>query len=165
MLGKLNGRQIECLLHAEVIGRLGCHVDGRTYVVPITYAYDGTSIYGHSVMGLKVTMMRANPSVCFEVEHVDGLANWSSVIAWGSFEELHGHAAASGMRTLLDRLMPLMANASGRPSHGLGPDGGPLKSGQDAEGGNPANTARKGAVLYRIRLGEKTGRYETNMSQ
>ena len=33
-------------------------------------------------------MMRANPFVCFEVEDIDDLANWHSVIAWGVFEEL-----------------------------------------------------------------------------
>ena len=32
--------------------------------------------------------MRANPFVCFEVEDIDDLANWHSVIAWGVFEEL-----------------------------------------------------------------------------
>ncbi|MGZ4558151.1 MAG: pyridoxamine 5'-phosphate oxidase family protein [Mycobacteriaceae bacterium] len=165
MLGELNGQQIENVLHAEVIGRIGCHVDGRTYIVPITYAYDGTSIYGHSAAGLKVKMMRANPSVCFEVEHVDDLANWSSVIAWGSFEELQGDAATSGMQTLLDRLVPLMASASGQPSHGLGPDGVPSGSAQRVAEDHRADTAGKGAVLYRLRLTEKSGRFEAHLSR
>jgi hypothetical protein len=47
MLGTLDCRQIEDLLHAEVVGRIGCHTSGRTYVVPITYAYDGAAVYGH----------------------------------------------------------------------------------------------------------------------
>lgn len=38
--------------------------------------------------GQKLHMMRANPFVCFEVEDIDDLANWHSVIAWGVFEEL-----------------------------------------------------------------------------
>jgi nitroimidazol reductase NimA-like FMN-containing flavoprotein (pyridoxamine 5'-phosphate oxidase superfamily) len=28
-------------------------------------------------------MMRANPHVCFEVDHRENLANWRSVVAWG----------------------------------------------------------------------------------
>ena len=35
-------------------------------------------------------MMRENPWVCVEVDHMDNLANWRSVIAWGRFEELGG---------------------------------------------------------------------------
>jgi nitroimidazol reductase NimA-like FMN-containing flavoprotein (pyridoxamine 5'-phosphate oxidase superfamily) len=83
MLGELNERQIEHVLRSEVIGRIGCIAEGRPYVVPITYVYDGTCVYGHSVDGVKMRAMRSEPSVCFEVEHVDNLANWQSVIAWG----------------------------------------------------------------------------------
>ena len=41
MLGHLNQEPIEQVLRSEVIGRLGCHASGRTYVVRVTYAYDG----------------------------------------------------------------------------------------------------------------------------
>ena len=40
MLGDLTFSQIENLLYAQRIGRLGCHSDDVTYVVPVTYAYD-----------------------------------------------------------------------------------------------------------------------------
>jgi hypothetical protein len=69
------------------------------------------------------------------------------------------------MQTLLDRLMPLMASASGQPSHGLGPDGVPSGSAQRAAEVHRADTAGKEAVLYRIRLTEKTGRFETHLSR
>lgn len=48
MLGMLNDAQIENVLQSLVIGRIGCHANGRTYVVPVTYAYDGKYIYGHT---------------------------------------------------------------------------------------------------------------------
>lgn len=90
MLGESNEAQTDQVLRSEVIGRLGCHAQGLTYLVPVTYAYDGDCIYGHSVEGLKVRMMRANPNVCFEVDAMESLANWRSVIAWvcmRSFQE------------------------------------------------------------------------------
>ncbi len=59
MLGELNQEQIEQVLRSEVIGRLGCHASGRTYVVPVTYAYDGERIICHSGLGRKIEMMRA----------------------------------------------------------------------------------------------------------
>lgn len=143
MLGALNPQQIEELLHTEVIGRIGCHAAGRTYVVPITYAYDGEAVYAHSAEGLKLAMMRQNPAVCFEVEHMDDLACWRSVIASGRFEELSGADAARGMQLLIDRLRPRMVSETARPSHG-----------------HRADTAGRHAVIYRITLTEKTGRFE-----
>lgn len=86
MFGELNAAQIEQVLQAEVLGRIGYHAQGRTYIVPITYAYDGERIVSHSRVGLKIKMMRENPQVCFEVEQVDNLANWRSVIARGQYE-------------------------------------------------------------------------------
>ena len=98
MLGELNRAEIEQTLRTQAVGRIGCHANARTYVVPITYVYHGQAgIYFHSLDGLKIQMMRANPSVCFEVDVVYDLANWQSVIAWGRFEELTGEAAAKGL--------------------------------------------------------------------
>jgi hypothetical protein len=69
MLGDLNSKHIEQVLHSLIIGRIGCHADNRTYVVPVTYAYDGTYIYEHTTAGLKIDMMRKNPMGCFDVLH------------------------------------------------------------------------------------------------
>lgn len=147
MLGQLNRDQIERVLHAEVTGRIGCHADGRTYVVPVTYAYRDGSIFGHTAEGMKVRMMRKNPHVCFEVDHIRDLANWQSVIAWGIYEELQGEAAVEAMDFLIDRLEPFATSTTG-PSR----DGHPSEAGPAADGGK--------LVTYRIVLTEKTGRFE-----
>lgn len=141
MLGDLTKAEIEDLLRSEVVARIGCHSGGRTYVVPITYAYDGTGIVGHSGGGLKVQMMRENPEVCVEVDHVDDMANWRSVIAWGRYEELSGRAAVAAIETLFTRLAPLITSETSVPTHGRRP-------------------AIEGVVVYRIHLHEKTGRFE-----
>jgi nitroimidazol reductase NimA-like FMN-containing flavoprotein (pyridoxamine 5'-phosphate oxidase superfamily) len=84
MLGELDDRQIDHLLRSETVGRIGCHANGQTYIVPLTYVYDGQYLYGHTGAGMKVQMMRANPKVCFEVERMQDMANWQSVIVWGT---------------------------------------------------------------------------------
>ena len=139
MLGKLSVRQIDRLLHEAIVGRIGVSNDGRTYVVPITFVYDGDSVYGHSVLGQKVAMMRKNPHVCFEVEEIDDLANWRSVIAQADFEELTGDLAVAAARLIAARLGPLTSS--------------------DTAGPHPQ---RRGAryVSYRLRLREKSGRFE-----
>ena len=149
MLGTLNRGQIDHVLRSEVVGRIGCHGSGRTYIVPITYAYDGAHVYGHSGEGLKLRMMRANPHVCFEVDHMDDLSQWQSVIAWGTFEELHGAEASAAMHVLVDRLAPLMTSETSQPPHGIA-----------ASGEQHEQAAGTRAAIYRITLTEMTGRFE-----
>ena len=116
MLGELNRSQIDDILGSQAVGRIGCHASGRTYVVPVTYVYDGaSSIYFHSNEGLKIQMMRANPSICFEVDVVFDLANWQSVIAWGRFEELTGEAATNGLELVMKRLLPFITGETTTP--------------------------------------------------
>ncbi len=153
MLGDLTNAQIEDVLRSEVIGRIGCHADGSTYVVPITFAYDGECVYAHSANGRKVRMMRTNPSVCFEVEQIDDLANWRTVLAWGTFEELFGSDASAAMKFVSDRLRPLMTSSTAQPAVALDAEGVPL-------GGHLVDTAANTPVMYRIQLRDKTGRFE-----
>ena len=140
MLGELNDHQIEDVLRGEVIARIGCISDGRVYVVPVTYVYDGTHVWGHAMDGAKLKAMRADPNVCVEVEHVDDMSNWRSVIAWGTFEECHGEDWDVGMALLVEHIMPLLKF----PPHQPPPD---------------MSALRRGSV-YRIRLSTKTGRFE-----
>lgn len=140
MLGELTPDQTEDLLRTEVIARIGCISDGRVYVVPVSYAYDGTYIWGHGMDGAKLRAMRANPEVCVEVEHVEDMSNWRSVIAWGVFEECHGKDWEAGMALLVERIMPLLTF----PPHQPAPDPHGPKTG----------------TVYRIRLSHRTGRFE-----
>ncbi|HUL02151.1 MAG TPA: pyridoxamine 5'-phosphate oxidase family protein [Gemmatimonadales bacterium] len=149
MLGALSDDAIERLLRSEVVGRIGCSIDGRAYVVPVTYAYDGHAIYGHSGEGMKVRMMRQNPVVCFEVDHMDDMVNWRSVIVWGRFEELRGTAAAHAMGVLMDRLLPLTPSETAALPHDLQPSEV-----------HRADVAGRPVVVYRIVVEEKTGRFE-----
>ncbi len=151
MLGELNEAQVDQVLRSEVIGRLGCHAQGRTYIVPITYAYDGDCIYGHSAEGMKVRMMRANPNVCFEVDDMESMANWRSVIAWGVYEELSGEEASQAMQLLIERLRPLIASETSPAPHG---------DGTVSSEAHRGDAAGKTAVVFRILLQEKTGRFE-----
>lgn len=148
MHGELTHEQIENVLRSELTGRIGCHSGGRTYVVPVSYAYDGGHVYVHSAEGLKLDMMRTNPAVCFEVEQIDDLANWRTVLAWGVFEELDGVEAHRARKRLQDRLAPFSTSESTTvPSV-------PRTAADTAE------ERKTKSVFCRIRLDEKTGRFE-----
>jgi nitroimidazol reductase NimA-like FMN-containing flavoprotein (pyridoxamine 5'-phosphate oxidase superfamily) len=149
MISKLNSGEIEEMLNHQSVGRIGCHADGITYVVPISYAYKDDCIYGRTMEGMKVAMMRKNPQVCFEVDHMKDMANWKSVIAWGKFEELHDKAERDkALQCLVDRMLPLISSST---TH-LSPEWPfPLNDISSIEG-----------IVFRITLSDKTGRFETD---
>ena len=152
MFGTLNDAQIERVLTNNFIGRLGCHANGKTYIVPLSYAYKDDCIYVRTDEGLKVSMMEENPEVCFEVETLEDMANWQTVIAWGTYKELEDEdERREGLKILASRRFE----------------------------GNMSETVKLGAqwpfvseginkiegIVFRILLSEKTGRYESAMSQ
>jgi nitroimidazol reductase NimA-like FMN-containing flavoprotein (pyridoxamine 5'-phosphate oxidase superfamily) len=148
MLGELSARQINAVLFNEVIGRIGCHSNGRTYIVPITYVFDGEAVYAHSADGLKIQMMRANPNVCFQVDQRENLANWRSVVAWGMYQELREKAALDALELLIARLSPLVISETAHLHDHL------------ADAPEKALKNPPKHIMYRIHLTEKTGRFE-----
>jgi uncharacterized protein len=147
MLGKLTDPQIDHVLHSQFIGRIGCSTEGNIYIVPVTYVYHDGYIYAHAKEGEKVQMMRKNPKVCFEVDIIDTMTNWRSVIVWGEYEELKDKSEQrTGMKIMNDRLAPFVTSETVRTSE---------SSAQSA-------IIEKGlkAVAYRIRVTKKTGRFE-----
>lgn len=148
MLGELSNGEIENLLTSNVIGRIGCYANQKMFVVPVTYIYEEGYVIGHTIEGLKIRLLRQNPECCFEVDAMENIANWQSVIAWGTFEELKGEAAEKAQEKLIQRLGHLMPSETSQP-----------------ERMGPASTKRtltqgRNPVIYRIRLSEKSGRYE-----
>jgi nitroimidazol reductase NimA-like FMN-containing flavoprotein (pyridoxamine 5'-phosphate oxidase superfamily)/nucleotide-binding universal stress UspA family protein len=148
--GALSAERIETLLERSAIGRLGCHAEGRTYVVPMGYAYAEGLLYLRSAEGTKARMMRENPNVCFQVDHIQSLADWESVIVFGVFRELQDRDAVDAMQRIHDRLASLVGDEDvwPRPSEALADD----------RLGHRASTGGRSAVVGYIESVEKTGR-------
>lgn len=147
MIGELEPAHIEQILHEQVIGRIGCHARGRTYVVPVTYVYDGAAVLGRTGEGLKIRMMRENPIVCFEVEDLRYLPSWYSVITQGRYDELQGDAAVSARDQLIARRGATPPVTSAMPRQGTGIY-------------ETMNHAERPEVMFRIVLTDKTGRFD-----
>jgi nitroimidazol reductase NimA-like FMN-containing flavoprotein (pyridoxamine 5'-phosphate oxidase superfamily) len=89
----------ECLqvLRRNTLGRLACVKDAQPYIVPVSFNLDGDDIYSFATLGQKIHWMRANPLVCLEVDEVTDRRQWTTVLVFGSYEELTDsvqHAAA-----------------------------------------------------------------------
>ncbi len=149
MIGRLNKEEIEEVLTSNVLGRIGCSDGKKLYVVPVNYVYDGKYIIAHSVVGLKITMMRINPEVCFEVDDMKSFTNWKSVIAWGRYQELiNERERYTAMKLFVDRMMHMKISETAIP---------PEISEKRVHPRSPGNIR---PVIYRIVVTEKTGRFE-----
>jgi nitroimidazol reductase NimA-like FMN-containing flavoprotein (pyridoxamine 5'-phosphate oxidase superfamily) len=147
MFDTLSNEQIMDVVSNSLVGRLGCHADGKTYVVPISYAYDGDYIYARSFEGMKLTMMRKNPNVCFQVDKMESMSDWQSVIIWGTFEELtNTQEREKGLKILLSRILPNVSSKTVKFT---------------PEWPFPTNDFdRIDGIVFRIRIMEMTGRCE-----
>jgi hypothetical protein len=147
MMGQLTSGEIESLLRDCILGRIGCTDGEKVYVVPISYVYDGQYIYCHTHEGLKIDILRQHRAVCFEVERLQNMANWQSVIAHGVFEELTDAALRlDGLQKLCDRRLPVFTSQTTRLT-------GEWPFGRESVG-------QIEGITFRIRLDSKTGRFE-----
>jgi len=146
MIGDLDKYEIQKVLRRQIIGRIACHANDITYIVPISYAYDGQYIYCHTYEGMKIRILRQNPKVCFEVEIMKNMANWKSVIAWGEFEELTDpDEREKGIQQLLNRTLPVVSQRLKIRSYWPFP---------------PSDLNKIDGIVFRVKLTEKTGKFE-----
>jgi hypothetical protein len=99
--------RVQELSHAECvdvlsraqIGRLACTRGDEPYVVPIYIAFDGRDVYGFSTLGQKIVWLRENPRVCLEVEEIADGRDWTTVLAFGRYQELsRPHEEPEGLK-------------------------------------------------------------------
>jgi nitroimidazol reductase NimA-like FMN-containing flavoprotein (pyridoxamine 5'-phosphate oxidase superfamily) len=148
MLGELNALQINNVLSSQAVGRLACTDGKKPYIVPVTYCYDGEFIYGQTNKGTKLTLLRKNPNVCFEVDVMTDMRNWQSVVVMGKFEELSRKEEEKARELFVSRLFPLSTSST---VHTYGHPGA-------AAGEEESNRVKP--IMYRIRIARVSGRFE-----
>jgi len=145
MMGTLSPKEIDEVLDSQVVARIAYVAEGKPWIVPVTYIYDGTCAYVHSADGAKIRGMRTNPHICFEVEDVRDMGHWSTVVAQAYFEELPRDDEERVMDLLATRFAPFpWGDAERPPRH---------------EEIHRAEGVRR-PILYRVRFIEKFGRYQ-----
>ncbi len=132
--------QHECiaLLLRNVVGRLAFVRDGRPDVRPLHYRFEGGWIYGRMSEGSTLAALAGEPWVAFVVDEVDDAFAWASVVVRGTF-----HRLAPDEREV-DLAPAAYATSQMRA----------VVPGTLAEG----DPAPHRTVLYRISIGEMTGR-------
>ncbi|MDN3514914.1 MAG: pyridoxamine 5'-phosphate oxidase family protein [Candidatus Brocadia sp.] len=112
--------EIEEILLASMVGRLGTCANEIPYITPMNFTYDKETsrIFLHCANdGKKLDNIRINPHVCFEVEEVGGVivkqptcassVAYRSVILFGSIKILSDiNAKNYALRKLADKYAP-----------------------------------------------------------
>jgi nitroimidazol reductase NimA-like FMN-containing flavoprotein (pyridoxamine 5'-phosphate oxidase superfamily) len=148
MTGDLTTEEIESLISGNFTARIGCCAAGKVYVVPVTYIYSNGDIISHTNEGLKVRMMRENPEVCIEIDEVEDIFNWRSVVAWGIYQELRGPEAESAFQAIYEKLDEIIQRDISRHPH------------TREKTLHNRDISIDSTIVYKIKLTHKTGRYE-----
>ena len=83
----------------------------RVDLEPIHYVYAGDQIVFRTVRGSKFDVLRRHPWVAFEVDEVDGMFDWRSVVARGTvyrLEDRGTRAQRAAYRKAISRLRTLV---------------------------------------------------------
>ena len=134
----LSDTECQAVLNRHHVGRLALSHKDRVEIVPIHYVHDDGWIYGRTAAGTKIEIATHNRWVAFEVDEVDGLFDWRSVVAKGGLYILRKDGSEQE-QALYDKGLKMIRR--------LVPDAL-----------TPNDPVPERALLFRIHLDELTGR-------
>ena len=147
LIQELTRDQCREVLARSEFGRLACARFDQPYVVPIHFSFDAerNCVYAFSTVGQKVQWMRENPKVCLEIDEIDDKDSWTTVVAFGRYEEIHQNPEESEARQRAEAVV-----------HGPAANGGCPRP-RSCRGRERADDV----VVYRIQIDRLTGRRAT----
>jgi nitroimidazol reductase NimA-like FMN-containing flavoprotein (pyridoxamine 5'-phosphate oxidase superfamily) len=95
MSEKIDNKESLQILSNNYIGHLAYISNDAPYILPITYYYDPkeNTILSYSSEGHKINAMRLNGAISIQIEEIESINSWKSVLIIGDFEELKGSEA------------------------------------------------------------------------
>lgn len=82
----LNRAECDAILERNHLGRLAYAFHDRVDIEPLHYGFDNGWLIGRTSYGAKLATLRHSPWVAFEVDEVDGVFDWRSVVVHGVFD-------------------------------------------------------------------------------
>ncbi|HTN20478.1 MAG TPA: pyridoxamine 5'-phosphate oxidase family protein [Pelobium sp.] len=108
----LENNDCKSLLQENYWGHIA-YIDGdKPFIIPTTYYYDliKNTIIAYSAPGHKIDSFRVRSKVCLQIDQVNSINNWKSVLVHGKFEELYGaeakyelHNFATGVKAIINQ--------------------------------------------------------------
>lgn len=147
MFDKISNEESLQILKCNYIAHLAYISNNTPFILPITYYYDSkeNTIISYSSEGHKINAMRINRAASVQVEEIESINNWKSVLLIGEFEEIKGseakmylHNFAFNVKNVIAKKEAINLNAIRTFSSKLDSDTAP--------------------IIYRIRIQEIIGR-------
>jgi nitroimidazol reductase NimA-like FMN-containing flavoprotein (pyridoxamine 5'-phosphate oxidase superfamily) len=85
----LSRDEIEGMLLRNRVGRLAFSIHDRVDIQPIHYIYERGWLYGRTSEGTKLSTLKHNQWVAFEVDEITDIFDWRSLVIHGSFWIMH----------------------------------------------------------------------------
>ena len=82
---ELSREEIEAVLLRNKVGRIAFSFHDRVDIQPIHYIYERGWLYGRTSEGDKISTLRHNQWIAFEVDEIADLFDWRSIVIHGSF--------------------------------------------------------------------------------
>ena len=80
---ELTREECDEILARNRVGRVAFTFHDRVDIEPVHYVYADGWLHGRTAPGAKIAVLRHHPWVAFEVDEVDGLFDWRSVVVHG----------------------------------------------------------------------------------
>jgi nitroimidazol reductase NimA-like FMN-containing flavoprotein (pyridoxamine 5'-phosphate oxidase superfamily) len=104
------------LLGRSRLGHLGLAREGRAYVIPVFYAYDGRAFFFQTLPGLKDEFLQGTTEACFVVTDAPSDDTWASVQAVGRLSEVRD--VPDQLRAMEAMLIAPFPPVQGETEHG-----------------------------------------------
>jgi uncharacterized protein len=101
---KLSPEECHTILARNHFGRLAHSLFDHVGVEPLTYVYRDNAIWGRTGPGVKTRVLERNPRVVFQVDEVEAMFRWRSVVARGEFDMLSASGSEARLRAWRDAL-------------------------------------------------------------
>lgn len=83
---ELSRAECDALLERNHVGRVAFSFHDRVDLEPVHFVYADGWLHGRTAPGAKIAVLRHHPWVAFEVDEVEGLFDWRSVVVHGVVE-------------------------------------------------------------------------------
>ena len=96
---------LEKILQQAKILRLGIHDEKTPYIIPVHYGYHNGELFIHSAKeGKKITLLRKNPQISFELELDHTIQNTGIPCNWSTtYQSIIGSGTASFINTIEEK--------------------------------------------------------------
>ncbi|WP_338357941.1 pyridoxamine 5'-phosphate oxidase family protein [Yeosuana marina] len=138
------------ILRSNYIARLAYVANNTPYIVPITYYYNEKEniIISYSNEGHKINAMRLNNSVSIQIDEIDSLDQWKTLLLIGEFEELNGSEAKMYLHSFAKNVKMILAEKESKKPEVINSFSNKVNSGSIP-------------IVYRIKIQDFFGRKQS----